>query len=157
MEKQYFSLEISESNRLTKIFQLIFGIICIVVAVFWLIYNIKSIKTNGTLWITIIFLVGFSFYQINAGLGRGTRFIEIGQNRIRLKKNSLFPAQEIKAEEIEKIESFPLNLIFFVKQGKTVILRFGTTFTDKIEPIKNGIKNFASTNNISVEFKTEEF
>jgi len=156
MEKQYFSLEPVESNRLTRIFQLIFGIVCIVVAIFWLIYNIKSLKSDTTLWITIIFLVGFSIYQINAGLGKATRFIEIDQDKIRIKKNSLLPVKEIAASEIEKIEMFPLNLVFFIREGRRIYLRFGTSLADKIEPIRNELANFADSHKINTEIKSEE-
>jgi hypothetical protein len=156
MEKRYFSLEPVESNRLTRIFQLIFGIVCIVVAIFWLIYNIKSLKSDTTLWITITFLVGFSIYQINAGLGKATRFIEIDQEKIRMKRNSLLPVKEIAASEIEKIEMFPLNLVFFIREGRRIYLRFGTSLADKIEPIKNELANFADAHNINTEIKSEE-
>jgi len=69
MEKMYFSLGTSENNRLVKVIQIVFGVVCIAVAIFWLVFNIKSLKADGTLWITIIFLSGFGFYQIWAGLG----------------------------------------------------------------------------------------
>jgi energy-converting hydrogenase Eha subunit C len=101
MESDYFSLEVNKSNKLTRIFQLVFGIICAVVALIWLILNIKSLRSNGTLVITIIFLLGFAYYQINSGIGRGEKFIEISQTALRLKKNSIFPAQELNASEIE--------------------------------------------------------
>jgi hypothetical protein len=106
--------------------------------------------------ITIIFLLGFAYYQINSGIGRGEKFIEISQSTIKLKKNSVFPAQELSAPEIEKIEVFPLNVVFFQRSGKTVFLRFGTTYTDIINPVRTRIKTFCEGNNIPFEFKNEE-
>jgi energy-coupling factor transporter transmembrane protein EcfT len=156
MGSDYFSLEVNKSNKLTRIFQLVFGIICAVVALIWLISNIKSLKSNGTLVITIIFLLGFAYYQINSGIGRGEKFIEISQSTIRLKKNSIFPAQELSAPGIEKIEIFPLNIVFFQRSGKTVFMRFGTTYTDIINPVRTRIKTFCEGNNIPLEFKNEE-
>jgi hypothetical protein len=156
MESDYFSLEVNKSNKLTRIFQLVLGIICAVVALIWLIVNIKSLGSNGTLMITIIFLLGFAYYQINSGLGLGEKFIEISQNIIKVKKNSIFPAQELSASDIEKIEIFPLNVVFFLRSGKTVFLRFGTTYTDIIQPARKRIKTFCEGNNIPLEFKNEE-
>jgi hypothetical protein len=156
METKYFFLGTSENNRLVKVIQVLFGLVCLVIAIFWLIFNIGSLKADGTLWITIIFLSGFGFYQMWAGLGRSTRFIEIGQDKIRLKNNAILPVIKIIAADIEKIEIFPLNLIFFIRPKKKLFLRFGTTYTDNIEPVKNGIIQFASDNNISVETKIEE-
>lgn len=155
MDSNYFSLEVNKSNKLTRIFQLIFGIICSLVAIAWLIMNIETIVSNMTLLITIIFLAGFAWYQINSGLGRGDKFVEIDQNTLRLKKNSLFPVQNLSATEIQKIELFPLNVIFFMRSGKRVILRFGTTFTDIIEPFRKTISDFCSRNEIPLEFKSE--
>ncbi|MCX6253990.1 MAG: hypothetical protein NTV31_05865 [Bacteroidia bacterium] len=153
---KYFSLGTSENNRFVKIIQIVFGVACFAVAIFWLIFNIRSLKADGTLWITVIFLSGFGFYQIWSGLGRATRFIEIGQDKIRLKKISIIPVMEIRANDIEKIEIFPFNLIFFIRPRKKIFLRFGTTYTDNIEPVKKGIIQFALDNSISVETKIEE-
>ncbi len=156
MAVDYYSLEVYKSNKLTRIFQLVFGIICAAVALIWLISNLNSLKSNWTLLITIFFLLGFAYYLVNSGLGYGEKFVEIGQNIIKLKKNSLFPSKELSAYGIERIEIFPLNLIFFLRSGKTVFLRFGTTYTDIINPVRTGIKTFCERNNIPLEFKNEE-
>ena len=133
-----------------------FGVVCIAVAIFWLIFNIRSLKADGTLWITILFLSGFGSFQIWSGLGHATRFIEIGQNKLRIKKNSVFPAVEIYAAGIERIELFPLNIIFFLKSNKRVLLRFGTTYHDVNEKIKDEIFGFAESNKIHLEIIKEE-
>jgi hypothetical protein len=156
MERSYYSLEINKSNKLTRIFQLFFGIICAIVAVAWAIVNINMLKSNVTLWITIILLLGFAYFQIISGLGKAEKFIEISQESIKLKKNSLFPVLEMKAPDLGKIEVFPLNLIFFLRSGKKVFLRFGTTYTDIIEPVRKNIQTFCAGNNIPLEFKSEE-
>ena len=55
-------------------------------------------------------------------------------DKIILKKNSLLPVKEMASSEIKKIEIFPLNLIFYFHKGGKTVLRFGTTYTDNIEP-----------------------
>jgi hypothetical protein len=156
MESNYYSLEVNKSNRITRVFQLAFGVICAIIAVVWAILNINMLKSNGALWITIILLLGFAYFQIISGLGKAEKFIEISQDSIKLKKNSLFGAQEMNATDIEKIEAFPLNLVFFLRSGKKVLLRFGTTYTDIIDPVRKSIQTFCTGNNIPLEFKTEE-
>ncbi len=156
MENQYFSLEISENNRLTKIFRIIFGVICLIVAVFWLIFNVKLLETDKTLWITIVFLSGFGLYQIWSGLGYAVRFIEIGSDNIRLKKNAILPAVQMMVPEIEKIELFPLSIIFFLKSGKRIILRLGTTYHETNDKIVDVITGFAESNKISFEIREEK-
>ncbi|MFA5819758.1 MAG: hypothetical protein WC854_10855 [Bacteroidales bacterium] len=156
MEIKYFSLGTSENNRLVNIIRIVFGVVCIAVAIYWFSFNIKSLKADGTLWITIIFLTGFGFYQIWSGLGRATRFIEIAPDYIRLKKNPILPPLKMSSGEIEKIELFPLNLIFFLKSKKRILLRFGTTYHEINEKIKDEILSFAESNKIPLEIIEEK-
>ena len=118
MEKNYYSLEISENNKLTRAIRIIFGVVCVVVAVFWINFNINLLKTDITLWITIIFLSGFGLYQIWAGLGYAIRYIEIGNGNVCLKKIAILPPVQMGGVEIGKIEFLPLNVIFYVKIPK---------------------------------------
>ena len=126
MELKYFSLSTTENNRLVKFIRIVFGILCIAVATFWLSFNIKLLKTDATLWITIVFLSGFGFYQIWSGMGRATTYIEIGPDCIRLKKNPILAFIEMPALEIEKIELFPMSVVFFfkIKKKNTAPVRF---------------------------------
>jgi hypothetical protein len=156
METKYFSLNSNENNRLIKAVQVIFGIVCFAVAIFWLIFNIQSLKVDGMLWITILFLSGFGFYQIWSGLGKAKRFIKIGTDTIWLRKNIILPAVELHAEDIEKIELFPLNLFFILKSKKRILLRFGTTYHDTNEKIIDVILIFAESNSINLEIKEEK-
>jgi hypothetical protein len=156
MEKKYFSLSPVENNLIIKLIRIVFGIVCVGVAVFWLNFNFSALNSDWTLWITIIFLSGFGFYQILSGLGRATRFIEIDKNIIRLKKNAVIPPVLMRAEEIENIEIFPLNVIFCLKSKKRILLRFGTTYYDQNEIILDEIIAFADSNNITFEVIEEK-
>ena len=60
------------------------------------------------------------------------------------------------AGEIENIEIFPLNVIFFLKSKKRVMLRFGTTYYDQNEIILDEIIAFADSNNITFEVISRE-
>src|ERR1035437_8932676 len=113
MEINHISLSASEINTPVKVISIVFGVVCIAVAVFWLNFNIQSLKTDRTLYITIIFLSGFGIYQILSGLGKTARYIEIGSDFIKLKKTAVLPPLLLRAGEIEKVELYPLNLIFF--------------------------------------------
>ena len=153
---KYFSLGSVENSRLVRIIQIIFGVICFAVAIFWLIFNIKSLRADGTLWITIIFLTGFGSYQIFSGLGFTTRFIEIHSDKIRLKKNGVLPVVEILGKDIQKIELYPFNLFFYLKTNKRILLRFGATYVDTNEKIKDEILIFSELNSINLELKEEK-
>lgn len=125
------------------------------IAIFWIVFNIRSVKADSTLWITVLFLSGFGLYQVWSGLGRAIRFITIGNDKIVLKKNSLLPQREMASTGIKKIEAYPLSIIFYFNGGGKTVLRFGTTYTDNIEPIKNEIEKFASLNIIDFETISE--
>jgi hypothetical protein len=156
MDIKYYSLSSIENNRAVNIIRIVFGLICIAVAAFWISFNVRLLKIDGTLWITIIFLSGFGFYQVWSGLGKATRFIEIGPDFIRLKKNPILSPLKIVASMIEKIDIFPLNLIFFLKSGKKMMLRFGTTFQETNELVKDEIIRFAELNQIPINFVEEK-
>lgn len=155
MENKFFSLEIRETNKLVRIFQIVFGIICLLIALFWVIFNIRSVKADRTLWITVAFLCGFGIFQIFSGLGYAGRFIEFGDEKIRLKKSSLLNVQLISAEQIEKTEVFPLKVLIILKSSKKILIRFGVTDTEKVEQIKDEMIHFATRNSINLELKNE--
>jgi hypothetical protein len=156
MVKKYYALSNVENNKLVKIIQIVFGIVCFAVAVFWMIFNIRSLKTDGTLWISVIFLTGFGFYQVWSGLGKATRFIEISKEIIRLKKNILMPPVNISSGEIQKIELYPFNLIFFLKSKKKILLRFGASYQETNEDVKDDILAFCDENSIDIEIVEEK-
>lgn len=156
MDKKHFSLEIRDDNRLTRVFRIIFGLICFAIAIFWLVYNFRAVKSDGTLWITVVFLVSFGLFQIYAGLGFAAKFIEISTEKIRVKKNSMLQAVDLNADQIEKIELFPLKVQIYTKPGKKTLLRFGISNPEKVEMIKDEIIKFADGNTFTFELKNEE-
>jgi hypothetical protein len=156
METKIYQLGNTEKNRLINIMKLLFGFACIGVAAYWLIFRINSADKLGTIWITIIFLTGFGFYEIWSGLGKADRYIEIGKNFIKLKRYIFMAPVKIDAALIDKIELFSLKMIFYLKAGKKIVLRFGTTFNDINVKITDEIAVFAEANKIPVEVTREE-
>ena len=155
MEIKYFSLGVNENNRLIKIIKIAFGIVCITVAIYWLSFNIRALKADTTLWITIFFISGFGFYMIWSGLGLATLFIEIGTDYLRLKKNPVLSPVKMSAADIDRIELFPLNVIFFLKSGKRILLRFGTSYQETNEKVKDEILIFTESNSITLKIMEE--
>jgi hypothetical protein len=156
METKHFPLGSTESNKFVNLIRILFGITCIAVSLYWLSFNLKSLKNDGSLWITIVFLTLFGLYLIWAGLGKAYRFIEIGKNRIRLKKNPFQSAVQMESYNIERIELYPLNVIFYLKSGKRNLLRFGTTYYETNEKIKDEIVKFAGLNSMQLDVIDEK-
>jgi hypothetical protein len=156
MEKKHFALEIKENSKVTRIFQIVFGILCIAIALYWVFFHLSSLKSDPTLWITIIFLAGFGAYQVAAGFGKISRFIEIEQEQITLKQNAFLPKIPLKSIDFEKIELYPLSICFLMDKKKKMVLRFGLSNTEIIEPVKEAVTEFAGLNGILLEQKKEE-
>jgi len=156
METKYFTLGQAENNTVVKIIRIIFGLVCIAIAVFWIIFNINSLKTDGTVWITIVFLTCFGLFQIWSGLGKAVRFIEIGPEEIMLKRNAVLPAKRILTTDISKVEFRPLTVLFIMKTDKAILLRFGATFYDINEKIVDELLEYCESKNIPFEVIEEK-
>jgi hypothetical protein len=155
MENTYYPLGNAEDNRFVKLIRVVFGAVCISMAAYWVYFNLKALKTDWTMWITIFFLLSFGLYQIWAGTGKATRFISIGSDHFRLKMNSIFSPIRVDSATIEKIEFYPLSIVFLLKSGKNILLRFGTVHYETNEKIVDALISFAEKNNISFEVKEE--
>jgi hypothetical protein len=156
METRHYSLGINETSKLLNIIRIAFGFACLLIGIFWLIFNIKSIKTDGALWITIIFLSVFGFYQIWSGLGHASMFIEIGPDLIILKKSPVLSPVKYFNHEIDRIELYPMNVVFILKSKKKIMLRFGSTFYETNEKIKDQLFSFTELNEIPMEIIEEK-
>lgn len=156
MEKQHFPLDPKDNPRFIRIVQIIFGILCIIIGLYWAIFHTDSLKTDPTLWITVVFLAGFGTYQIAAGFGKTSKFIDFEADKIILKHSSFLPEAEMKSSDIEKAEIYPLSICFFLKNKKKRILRFGLNNTGIINPVKDAVVQFAGLNGIDIEEKKEE-
>jgi len=157
MQSNYFQLGNIEKNRLVNIIKVLFGVACLAVAIYWIVFRINSTGRLGTIWITIIFLAGFGFYEVWSGIGKANRYIIIDRDTIKLKKYIFLSEKEIKGSETDKIESYPLKVIFYLKKENNKIkLRFGTTYSEINEKIKDKLEEFAERNNIPFEIIKEE-
>ena len=155
MENKHIPLDLKNNTLFVRILQVLFGFACLAVAIFWIVFNMKSVKTDTSLWITTLLLIAFGLYQILSGLGKTKRFIDINDNEIDLKKNALLPGSKIRNNEITKIESFPLNIIFHLKNGRKTILRFGINYPEVIDIVKDTLKEFSKLNNIEFDIEND--
>jgi hypothetical protein len=154
MVKGYFPLGNTEDNKYVRAIKILFGLACILMALYWVYYNLKILKIAGTIWISIIFLTIFGLYQILSGLGRTFRYIII-DTTIKIKKNAFGRPVELSSSDINKIEIFPLSIVFMLNSGKKFLLRFGTVHYETNEKIVDELVKYADANNILFEMKEE--
>ena len=155
MGKKIISLEIRENNKLIRISQVIFGLVCLAISIFWFFFNISSSDGQGTLWITVFFLAGFGLFQIYSGLGFAEKYIEFDTGRIKLRINSLLRPSDLKANDISEVIVFPLKIMLIMKSGKKMLIRLGVTNSDRIDLIKDEFTRFATENRIQLEIRNE--
>lgn len=155
MTEKRISLELRDNNKLVRSIQVIFGLVCIAISVFWLIYNSNTEGGTGTLWLTLLFLTGFGIFQIYSGLGYAQKYIEFGGKSLKVKSNSLLPVVEMDADDIELAEVFPLKIHLNLKNGKKVLIRLGVTDNEKIDLVKDEITRFVTDYNVPLEIKNE--
>jgi len=151
METKFFSLEIHSDNRLTRIFRFLLGLFCIIIAGYWLVYNIRTGGNDLTLWVTTLFLIIFGTYMVASSFGSCSTFIEFSEEFIRIKNNSFLPARTIQAKDILKVEIYTLKFRITLKDSRTFITRFGMSDLERNEKIKDEMISFAERNNIIKE------
>ncbi len=156
MEKKYFSLGSSQPGPFMKIIRIVFGLISIAVTIAWLILGPESMRSSGTFWITIGFLMLFGIAQIWTGFGKAVRFIEITQDSILLKKDSIFPTVVMNPGDISKVDIHPMKVVFRLKTNKNILLRFGSVYQETNETIKDELILFSDNNNIPFEIVEEK-
>jgi len=149
---EYFQLSSSDKNSFVNVLKIIFGVACIAIGIYWAVYS----EVIVSMWITILFLFGFGFYQIWSGLGKAERYIIIDKTFIRLKKTIFLSAKHIDASEIGKIEIFPLKTEFHLNEKTKIILRFGTTYVETNEKVVDALIKFAKQNAINLELQSEK-
>ena len=155
MAKKIFSLEIHENNKIIRIVQVIFGLVLVLIAGFWLFYNIRSADVKGSLWITLIFLTGFGLYQIYSGLGFAKKYIEFEDDFLRIRTNSFVPVVSVKSDMIINAEVYPLKVMVILNTGKKLLIRLGVSDVQKTESIKDEFIRFVTRNNIHLVLKNE--
>lgn len=155
MERRFFSLEMHESNLLTKVFMFIMGILCIAIAIYWLIDNFRNAGLDWTSWISSLFLILFGAYMVYSASGYSYIFVEFKGDTIRLKNNSILPVKEIRCPEIERIVVYPLKFEIVFRSSKKIITRFGITDIERNEVIKDEILKFAKEHKIKAEIRNE--
>jgi len=155
MEKKTFSLEMSENNRITKAFRFVLGVLCVAIAIYWLIFNMKMSKADWSSWLSSAFLILFGIYMVWTSFGYGYNFIEFESNIIRLKNNSFLPVREINSADIDKIIIYPLKFLIILRSAKKILTRFGISDLERNENIKDELMRFAEMHNISLELRNE--
>jgi hypothetical protein len=155
MERKRYSLEAKESNRFVRTAQIVFGAVCIITSAWWVVFIIKSGEGNNY-WVATLFMLFFGLFQILSGLGHASRYVEFREEEVIIKQNSIGLPDRIPVKEISSIEMLPLSVKFYLKSGRKKTLRFGITYSDLIDNIKDALESFVTEKSIPFEEKSEK-
>jgi hypothetical protein len=156
MVENNFPLDPYKNSRIFIILQFIMGIACIALAVFWIVFNIRSSLTDIKIWAAVFFLIIFGAYQLMAGLGKTDKYIITAPDMIRIRQYSALPEISVIPDDIDIIEIYPLSVLFYRKNHRKIKFRFGLSYPEIIDPVKQEIILFAEHNNIKVKIIDED-
>jgi len=148
MKEKYFDLDPDNKTQLVKILQIIFGILCIAATLYYFFSGIISGASKITLLTALLFLLFFGIYQIMSGLGRTKKYFRLTHNSISFKQHSVLPVTDIQSDNIDKLELYPLSIKFFLKNSKKIKFRFGISYPEIIDPVKQEVIGFAEDHSI---------
>lgn len=153
----FFSLEPTAKPKIIKVIQIVFGVVCFVIAICWIFINVNRGIFHFSASYPILFLFLFGFYEVMSGLGYTDRFISIEDDRIKLKQNAIIPHSTILLSKLKSIRIFPLSIEFILdnKHEKVKRFHFGTNYSEIIVPIKEKIVELSEQNNIELSFESE--
>lgn len=151
MDIKHFPLGTNKSGRFIAVVRIAFGIVCLLVAAYYLFMLQGRDQTAGSAATATIFLVLFGAYLIWAGAGRAYRFIEISDDFVKMKRDIFRSPVVINGKDLSKIDFYPMNILFHITSGKTILLRFGSMFHETNDQIRDTLMKFAEKLNIDVE------
>ncbi len=148
MERKKIDLDPDSKTKFVKLLQIIFGIFCIIATMYFLISGRHPGTSITNLLVASIFLLLFGIYQIMSGFGKTGKYFLVTQSSISFKEHSLLPFKEIPSDKIEKIELYPLSIKFLLKDSKKIRFRFGISYPEIIDPVKQEVIGFAGDHGI---------
>ena len=148
MEGKKISLDPDSKTQFAKLLQIIFGIFCIIASIYFLISGYHPGTSIVTLLVAAVFLLLFGIYQIMAGLGKTQKYFLVKHSGISFKEHSILHVKEIPSDKIEKIELYPLSIKFLLKDSKKIRFRFGISYPEIIDPVKQEVIGFAGDHGI---------
>ncbi len=151
MEEKKISLDIHENTKVSRLFQLLFGIVCLVIAVMLLINLIKTGNHSTTSIIVVAFLFLFGIWELLASAGITVRYIAVTKEKIILKDKYIVPARDIAVGEIKEVEFKPLSFTIYLTDGTDVRVRLGNYYSDRSIEVLETIEHFSRQNSIAVK------
>ncbi len=147
-KERKFKLDPGENDRISRIFKVLFGVICIVAAIITAIVMSSSVNVTSGSIIALLFLLLFGIWLILGGMGYTERYVTIADEMITLKEKVYAPARRIKAAEIGEVAFGQMRITFVLTSGEKVILRLGTFYRESSFRLMDAVYDFCAQHGV---------
>jgi len=156
MEDRKFSLEVIERNKITRVSELVFGLLCLAGAS-WYAVSLHGPSSPGLSgWLAVIFLALFGIWEILSGAGLVARYIWIGTDQITLRHRAWRPSVSLAPSDLAEVKFNPLTVDFCLTGGKVISVRLGTYYSERSAQIMEAVEVFCAGNRIMISGERNE-
>jgi len=149
MESTKFSLEVIERNRITRVSESVFGILCLAGAS-WYAISLQGPSSPGLSgWLAVIFLALFGIWEILSGAGLVSRYISIGTDQITLRHRVWKPPVALRPSDLAAVKFKTLKVDFCLNGGNVISIRLGTYYSERSAQIMEAVEAFCADNKIN--------
>lgn len=156
MEVNKISLDMRDSTKLSRFFQLIFGLFCIVTSAWFLVNLIKTNTALGTNIIAVAFLFFFGVWLLLSAAGITGRYIIISDEKIVLKDKYIQGPRTFTPGNLKMVVFKPLSFELHESNGSKTLVTLGLYYRERSASILELIEAFCKTNSINIEGLTDE-
>ena len=155
MADKRYSIDLNEITKTGRIFRIIIGVACLVVAI-WYVYSIRGTTASiETAWIAIAFLLLFSLWLLASGLGYTQNYIAVGDEKITLKQKFYQPPVIFTPSSLSSVE-FRTMIIDFFTDDKKITLRLGSSYPEHTAAIMEAVEGFCVRHSIKIREDHEQ-
>lgn len=150
MENRKFSLEVVEKNKITRVSELVFGLLCLAGAS-WYAVSLQGPSSPGLSgWLAVLFLALFGIWEILSGAGLVSRYIWIATDQITLRHRAWKPPVVLPPSDLAEVKFKPLKVDFCLNGGNVISIRLGTYYSERSAQIMEAVEAFCAENGIKI-------
>jgi hypothetical protein len=155
MSEEYIPLGEKENKLAVRIIIIIFGLLCIFTAGWWIVFLLRYPDNEKIFWAGSIFLLLFGLFQLYSGLGYARRYVKRENNNISIRQSSLLPARRLSSEDIKKLEVRSYDMVLHLNDSSRIRIKLGLRYPDLGQKVRDFIIEYAEINNIEIFYKND--
>jgi len=151
MEARKISLDLHDNTKFTRFFQVVFGIFCLAVSVWFLFKLFETQTLAGANTIAVVFLFLIGVWELASGFGFTGKYIIVSGESLTLKHNNFSKPLVVKPADLEMVIFKPVSFVFVFRSGEKTTIKLGIYYRERSVEILESIEEFCKINQVSVE------